>query len=149
MNTWKYLEDVRTLNGGCTDYRLAKLLEIEPSALYRYRDSGREMDDDVAARAAALLGLPAAEVIANVRAARAESFGDKNLVKVWREMAGWAHKYGRAAVVVGAFGLAASSGGSCEIRTHDQLVKRELVVHRRWRRSRRVIRRTLPARAAA
>ncbi len=86
MNTWAYLERLRALNGDCSDYRLAKLLGVQQPAMVRYRQ-GREMDDDVAARVAELLGVPPLKVIADVRAARAEAEGQANLVAIWRQAA--------------------------------------------------------------
>lgn len=89
MTTWDYLERLRALHGGCSDYRLSKLLDLRPSNIVHYKQ-GRGMDDDVAARVAELLGLPPLRVIADIRAARAESLGQHAMVKIWREAAAMA-----------------------------------------------------------
>ena len=85
MNTWAYLERLRALNEGCSDYRLAKLLDVRQQALVNYRQ-GREMDDTVAIKVASLLDLPAAQVVADVNAARAESANVPEVVAVWKQI---------------------------------------------------------------
>lgn len=86
MNTKEYLERVRAHHGGCSDYRLAKLLQVDAMAVSRYM-RGREMDDDVALRAADLAGIPRVEVVANVRRARAAAEGQGELADFWSSVA--------------------------------------------------------------
>lgn len=90
MKTMDYLERVRAQNGGCSDYRLAKLLDVRHSSLTNYTKHGREMDDDVALRVAGLLGLPPMRVVADIKAARAEADGQDVMFKFWREAAAMA-----------------------------------------------------------
>ena len=85
MNTWDYIERVRARNDGCSDYRLAQILEVSKQALSRYRLSGTPADDEVAARIAVALDLPPMRVIADLRAGRAEAEGNKMMASVWRE----------------------------------------------------------------
>lgn len=99
MDTWHYLERVRTLNKGCTDYRLAQVLGVRQQTMVNYRQ-GRQMDDGVAARVAELLDLPAIIVIADVNKARAQADADEAMVATWGKIADFARRHAHAAVLV-------------------------------------------------
>ena len=86
MNTWDYIERLRALHNGCSNYRLAKLLDVQQPAMVRY-SQGREMDEEVSVRVAGLLGLPPLRVVADIKAARAESEGQTEMANFWRDAA--------------------------------------------------------------
>jgi len=86
MKTWDYLERVRALNDGCSDYRLSQILGVVQQAMTKYRQR-REMDDDVCLRVASILNLPPLRVIADVRRARAELEENADLVAFWGAIA--------------------------------------------------------------
>ncbi len=121
--TWEYLQRIQAEYGGekCTRYRLSKLLNVTPGAVYRYEDGKGEADDRVAIRIAALLELPAVQVMADIHAARAESEGKDDVAKAWRDAA---LQLGRVAFFAGAVGVTAASavdaGGPSGIRTQNQ-----------------------------
>ena len=60
MNTWDYIERVRAANDGCSDYRIAQLLNITRGAISLYKAGTREADDEVAAKIGVLLDMPPA-----------------------------------------------------------------------------------------
>ncbi|HYC63314.1 MAG TPA: hypothetical protein VEC14_01175 [Reyranellaceae bacterium] len=86
MKTWDYLEQLRAKHGGCSDYRLAKLLDVKTPSMVRYR-AGKEMDDEVCIRCADRLGVSPAKVLADVNAARAAQLGKPEVVAVWEQIA--------------------------------------------------------------
>lgn len=96
MKTWDYLERVRALNDGCSDYRLAQVIGVKQPSMVRYRQGG-EMDDDVALRVAVLLKLPPEAVVFDVRRARALHEGRSDMAKFWGDLAA---KLARAACLV-------------------------------------------------
>lgn len=83
MKTWDYIERVRARNGDCSDYRIAKLLGIAQPTVSHYRVGRREADDEVIVRIAAALDLPAAQVLADVRASSARVAGNPLLIALW------------------------------------------------------------------
>ena len=84
MKTWDYLERIRARNGAdCSDYRLAQILGISRQAMSKYKVEAREADDEVAARIAAALDMPAARVLADIRHSAAKADGNAILVSLW------------------------------------------------------------------
>lgn len=53
-----------------SDYMLAKLLKVRAQTISRYRNYQTRLDDDVAIRAAELLGIDAARVLLDIAAER-------------------------------------------------------------------------------
>lgn len=91
-------EKYKTDDGPATDYRVAKLLGILPSSMSNYLGGrGSQMDDDIAARLADLVGEHPLVVIGQIRAERSRTERAK---KVWVQAAGWGKKHGRAAAVI-------------------------------------------------
>ena len=76
MKTIDYLELIKNNNRvkgqPCSDYRAAQLLQIDRSAIVRYKQ-GRQMDDEVAIRAADLLSLDPAAVLLDMQINRAKT----------------------------------------------------------------------------
>ena len=82
-----FLERLRTSLGGessCSDYRLAKVLQIRHGTIWGYLKKGRTMDDPVAIKCAKLLDLDPHYVVACCHAERST---DIEAVKVWQEIA--------------------------------------------------------------
>ena len=119
MNTWDYIERVRESHDGCSDYRIAQLLEVSKQSVALYRKGGAA-DDQVAARIAKLLGIdePLA-VIADLRATRAEQEGNQMMANLWRNAEAMAlgkappvvRKVASPAVRVVPLPMVASTGG--------------------------------------
>ena len=66
------LEELRDAYGNCSDYRLAKLLEISQQAVSRYINKGLIMSDEPAAKAAQLLGYDEKYILTCLHAERAK-----------------------------------------------------------------------------
>ena len=86
MNTWDYIERIRSANGGdaCTDYRVSKLIGTSTAAVSNYKSGHRNADDEMATRIADALGLPPLAVIADIRATKAETDGNAVMATIWR-----------------------------------------------------------------
>lgn len=88
METTKvFLERLRVRLGGelgCTDYRLAKVLQIAHVTIHGYLKKGRAMDDSIAIRCAKLLDLEPAYVVACCHAERST---DVEAARLWQEIA--------------------------------------------------------------
>jgi len=86
METTKdFIERLRASNDGCSDYRIAKLLGTDQSAVIRYTRGGKSMDDKYAIRMSELLNLDPAYVLACMQAERSASV---EAAKVWERIAG-------------------------------------------------------------
>lgn len=82
-----FLERLRARLGGdsgCTDYRLAKVLQISHVTMNGYLKKGRAMDDPIAIRCAKLLELEPVYVVACCHAERST---DVESAKLWQEIA--------------------------------------------------------------
>ncbi|GAA6152560.1 helix-turn-helix domain-containing protein [Pseudoteredinibacter isoporae] len=72
---------------GWSYYRTAKELEVSQTTMTNWRKHGRTMSDDTAIKAAELLGLDPAFIIANIHAERAQSEFEKRQLERLVEMA--------------------------------------------------------------
>lgn len=81
LSTIELLDLARERQGGCSDYRLAKLLEVEQPTMSNYRTGRSFPKNPVAMRLAELCGLDPAEVLAWVNLERAGSEGER---EAWR-----------------------------------------------------------------
>lgn len=82
MDTTKsLLERLRSKYDGCSNYRLAKVLDVSKTALNRYMTHGGGMGSDVGLRLADELGLPHAYVVACLALEREQS---DQVKPVWR-----------------------------------------------------------------
>lgn len=82
-----FLERLRASLGGasgCSDYRLAKVLQVSHATIWGYTKKGRAMDDPVAIRCANLLELDPVYVVACCHAERST---DVESTKLWQEVA--------------------------------------------------------------
>lgn len=75
--TSELLAIARARNGDCTDYRLAQLLGIRPSAVAHYTHGRSLPANPIAARLAELCGLDPAAVVCWVNLERAQSDDDR------------------------------------------------------------------------
>lgn len=85
--TSDFLERLRTrldAGSGCSDYKLAKVLQVSTGGMTNYLKHGRSMDDDVAVRLAELLELNPGYVVACCHAERSKSV---KVSKVWQNIA--------------------------------------------------------------
>lgn len=78
------LELLRRMNGDCTDYRLAKLLEMTQTGIIAITKHGGTLSDEKAILAAELLKLPPSYVILCMHLQRAK---DEKLREAWQDMA--------------------------------------------------------------
>lgn len=86
MNTWDYIERVRSKHDGCSDYRIAKILDVAQPTISSYRVGRREADDEVAGKIAAELGIPAARVLADIRVCAAKASGNAAMAAMWESI---------------------------------------------------------------
>lgn len=93
------LDRLAAKHGGCSDYRLAKILGIQTSAVGNYRSGRSRLGDDVALKVARELGLAPGYVLACMMAERASA---PEIRKVWASVAKAA---GRAAAIVAALAM--------------------------------------------
>jgi hypothetical protein len=75
--TIELLDIARAQNGGCSDYRLAQLLEIPPSGISNYRSGRSHPANPIAKRLGELCKLDPAEVVCWVNLERATSPEDR------------------------------------------------------------------------
>ncbi|MBV6324377.1 hypothetical protein [Duganella violaceipulchra] len=73
MNTQEYLDAVKNRLGIDSDYALAKRLGIRQSTLSGYRARNGQMDDEIAAKVADLLGIHPGLVMLDMHRARAKT----------------------------------------------------------------------------
>ena len=86
-STKQFLERLRARLGGaseCSDYRLAKVLEVSHVTIHGYLKKGRSMDDKVALNLAKQLNIEPAYVVACCHAERSTS---AESLKLWTEIA--------------------------------------------------------------
>jgi plasmid maintenance system antidote protein VapI len=82
--TTDLLDEVREIKGLGSDYALAKLLDVRTQTITSYRTGRTQMSDEMALRAARVLGRAPAPVFAQLAAERAK---DLEVAKVWTEAA--------------------------------------------------------------
>jgi plasmid maintenance system antidote protein VapI len=82
--TTDLLDEVRKIKGLDSDYALARLLEVRTQTISSYRTGRTQMSDEMALRAARVLGRAPAPVFAQLAAERAQ---DQEIAKVWAEAA--------------------------------------------------------------
>lgn len=82
--TMDFIERLRASNDGCSNYRIAKILDTSQSAVVKYTKHGGTMDDRIAVRMAEALGIDPAYVLACMAAERANTF---ELSKQWERIA--------------------------------------------------------------
>ena len=82
--TRDFMERLRARNGGCSNYHLAKILQISDSCLVRYTKDGKSMADSVALKVADQLGIDPAYVFACMAAERAN---DVESTRIWERIA--------------------------------------------------------------
>lgn len=82
--TIDFIERLRASNDGCSNYRIAKLLGCDQSAVIRYTKHSTTMDDKYAIRMAELLGIDPAYVLACIAAERSR---DVDTTRIWSRIA--------------------------------------------------------------
>ena len=78
------LDDLKEAKGLESDYKLAKLLEVRQQTVSNYRNKRTQMTDEIACRAARMLGRHPGAILAQLAGERAK---DTQVAKVWFEMA--------------------------------------------------------------
>ncbi len=91
MKTVDYLDKIKKAHpdtGGnpASDYRTAKLLKVAKATVSKYRIQGTCFNDDVAARAAELLGIPAYVVIIDMHYERAKKKNNIHVINAWKDI---------------------------------------------------------------
>jgi len=71
--TKKYVEVMREQYKGCSDYRLAQLLQVSKSCISRWKHGNGTIDDEPAARLADLCGLDPLVVLTELHLERSRS----------------------------------------------------------------------------
>jgi transcriptional regulator with XRE-family HTH domain len=82
--TIEILDELRETKGLQSDYKLAKLLDVRQQTVSNYRNNRTQMTDEIAYRAARMLGRPPGPILARLAGERAK---DTHVAKVWFEMA--------------------------------------------------------------
>lgn len=106
MNTIQLLDAIRARRNLPSDYAAAALLGLTRSQVSRYRNGKDFMGDEVAQRAASLLDLDPAQVVAAVHAERAT---DPQTRQLWVSISQRLERAGAAAALV-AFGVTFTGG---------------------------------------
>lgn len=83
MNTLEYLDAVKKRIGKDSDYAVAKALQMRSSTISGYRSRGGQMDDEIAAKVAAILDLHPGLVMLDMHRERARSTEEAN---IWQEI---------------------------------------------------------------
>lgn len=118
--TASLLDRLAAKYGGASDYRLAKILGIQDSAISNYRHGRSCLGDEVAVKVAAELGEPAAYVLACMMAERART---PTIRKIWADLARAMRKQAAAAVAAASVAglLFVASPGPAEARERSGL----------------------------
>lgn len=83
MNTLEYLDAIKRHLGVDSDYAVAKALNIRTSTISGYRARGGQMDDEVAVKVAAILGIHPGLVMLDMHRERAKTPEERSL---WKEI---------------------------------------------------------------
>lgn len=83
MNTLEYLDAIKKRIGKDSDYAVAKALGMSESTIHGYRKRGGQMDDEIAAKVAALLGLHPGLVVLDMHRERAKTPEERT---IWQEI---------------------------------------------------------------
>lgn len=67
------LDEIKRAKGITSDYGLSKLLEVKPNAISNYRNGRSQMSDEVALKAARMMGRPLPPLLAALAADRAKN----------------------------------------------------------------------------
>lgn len=103
-----YLDRLAALHGGCSDYRLAQLMDTSRALVSQWRNERSQMEDMYALRLAELLKVSPMEVIAAVRAERSTT---SKMASFWSEWAEKARHVGHAFALALAILTAAAMPG--------------------------------------
>ena len=83
MNTLEYLDAVKQRLHVESDYAVAKALNIRHSTISGYRARGGQMDDEVAAKVAAVLDMHPGLVMLDMHLARAKTPAEQS---IWQDI---------------------------------------------------------------
>lgn len=89
--TKKYLEIIRSHYDGCSDYRIAQLLQVSKSCVSRWSHGKGTIGDDPAARLADLCGLDPVEVLTELYLERSSSRVTRHYYEEVLKRVGGAH----------------------------------------------------------
>jgi DNA-binding transcriptional regulator YdaS (Cro superfamily) len=78
------LDEIREAKGIASDYALAKLLGVRPQTVSNYRKGRTQMSDEMALRAARMMGKRLAPLLAELAAERATN---PEIARTWRDAA--------------------------------------------------------------
>lgn len=98
--TVQFLDALATKEGGCSDYRLSKILGVTPQGVATYR-KGKTFSDDTAMKVAQLLDLDAAYVVMCMHQERAKTEAERELwASMLQRLGGLAASFALAFVMV-------------------------------------------------
>lgn len=83
MNTIEYLDAAKSRLGIESDYALAKVMKMRASTISNYRSGRSQMDDDIAARVAQILGMHPGLVMLDMHRERAKTPAEQS---IWQEI---------------------------------------------------------------
>jgi transcriptional regulator with XRE-family HTH domain len=79
MNTLEYLDAAKKRLGIESDYALAKAMKVRPSTISNYRARRSEMDDEIAAKVAGILGVHPGFVMLDIHRERAKTPEERSI----------------------------------------------------------------------
>jgi len=82
--TTELMDAVKEAKGIKSDYRLAKLLDVEPTTISNYRKGRSQASDEIALKLAGMCDRAPAPILAQIASERASS---PDVAKVWRDAA--------------------------------------------------------------
>jgi predicted transcriptional regulator len=82
--TTDLMDEVKEANGISSDYRLAKLLDVQTTTISNYRKGRSQASDEIALKMTEMIKRAPAPVLAQIAAERASS---PEVAKVWRDAA--------------------------------------------------------------
>jgi|GEM_PF-4933696 len=89
--TKKYIDIIRKQYGGCSDYRIAQLLQVSRSCIPRWKQGKGTIGDEPAARLADLCGLDPVEVLTELYLERSTSRVTRQYFEEVLKRSGTAH----------------------------------------------------------
>lgn len=73
LTTIELIEMIREKNGNCSDYRLAKLINVTPQTIHNYTKRNGHINDESAIIAAEMLGIPPFYILACIQAEKSQN----------------------------------------------------------------------------
>ncbi len=77
------IEELRKKHNGCSDYKLAQILDVKPTSVHRWRDGDQQMSDDMVVKICGMIQRSPSAYLLRINAEKAP---DSEAGRAWRKM---------------------------------------------------------------